>query len=218
MSKILIVGQWFVSEDGGKIIIPGGTERYVYGLAKQLQSDGYEVMVLSATANKDEVGFNTLDELNLYAFKVTEKLYGYSVDILSFINTLKFIRRFNPDIVHVISARYRFATGAIAAAKIIKVKTVYTRTTRPHTENRKWLPVILDDLIFIKIIKQADVIIALSREMKIILEKEIHHKLIQIIPSFTMKNYYNNIEKDKNCILFVGRLDKPHFPHVFHQT
>jgi hypothetical protein len=93
MSKVLIVGQWFVSEDSGKIIIPGGTERYIYGLAKQLQNDGYEVMVLSATTNKDEVGFNTLDELSVYTFKVTKKLYGYSVDILSTMNRIPDVYR-----------------------------------------------------------------------------------------------------------------------------
>jgi glycosyltransferase involved in cell wall biosynthesis len=205
--KILIVGQWFVSEDDGKIVIPGGTERYVYGLAKQLQSDGYDVMVLTATTNKGETGFNEVDGLSVYAFKVAEKLYGYSVDILSFINTLKFIRRFNPDIVHVISTRYRFASGAMAAAKIMKVGAVYTRTTLPHRGNRRWLPVLLDDWVFTRIIKRVDAIISLSRGMKDAMEREIHPKLIEIIPSFIMKSYYSKVEKDDNRVLFVGRLD-----------
>ena len=208
MSKILIVGQWFVSEDNGKIIIPGGTERYIYGLAKQLQKDGYDVMVLAATTNKDEIGFNTLDGLSVYAFKVPEKLYGYSVDILSFINTLKLVRRFDPDVVHVIAARYRFAAGAIAAAKIMKVRTVYTRTTLPHREGRRRLPVLLDDWVFTKILRQSDISIALSREMKDAMEREIHPKLIEIIPSFIMKSYYSKVEKDDNRVLFVGRLDR----------
>jgi glycosyltransferase involved in cell wall biosynthesis len=208
MSKILIVGQWFVSEDGGNIVIPGGTERYVYGLTKQLQNDGYDVMVLTATTNKGETGFNVLDGLNVCTFKVTEKLYGYSVDILSFINTLKLIRRFDPDIVHVIATRYRFAAGAIAAAKIMKVRNVYTRTTLPHTENRRWLPVLLDDWVFTKLLRQSDISIALSRGMKDAMEREIHPKLIEIIPSFIMKSYYSKVEKDDNRVLFVGRLDR----------
>ena len=65
MYKILIVGQHFVSENNGRIICRGGTERYAYGLAKQLQHDGYKVMVLSTTTNQDETGFNILEELNL---------------------------------------------------------------------------------------------------------------------------------------------------------
>ena len=206
--KILIVGQWFVSEDGGKIVIRGGTERYVYVLAKQLQNDGYDVMVLAATTNKDKVGFNTLDGLSVYTFKVTEKLYGYSVDILSFINTVKLVRRFDPDVVHVIAARYRFAVGAIAAAKIMKVRTVYTRTTLPHSEGRRRLPVLLDDWIFTKILRQSDISIALSREIKDAMEREIHPKLIEIIPSFIMKSYYSKVEKDDDRVLFVGRLDR----------
>jgi glycosyltransferase involved in cell wall biosynthesis len=129
-NKILIVGQWFVSEHNGKLIAPGGTERYVYGLAKQLQNDGYRVIVLSPTTNKDETSFRILDGLSGYTFKVSEKLYGYYIDLLSFLNTLKFIRRFHSDIVHVISSRYRFAIGAILAAKIMKKKVICTITTQ----------------------------------------------------------------------------------------
>lgn len=206
--KILLVGQWFVSEDNGKIVIPGGTERYVYGLAKQLQNDGYEVMVLSATMDKGETGFNELDGLNTYIFKAPAKFYGYSIDILSFIYTLKFIRRFNPDVVHVIATRYRFAAGAIAAAKIMKVKAVYTRTTLPHSEGRRRLPVLLDDWFFTKIVRQSDSIIALSRVMKDVMEREIHPKLIEVIPSFIMRSYCSKAEKDNNRVLFVGRLDR----------
>jgi glycosyltransferase involved in cell wall biosynthesis len=205
--KILIIGQWFVSEDNGKIVIPGGTERYVYGLAKQLQSDGYDVMVLTATTNKDEIGFNTLDELSVYTFKVTEKLYGYSVDILSFINTVKLVRRFDPDVVHVIAARYRFAAGAITAAKIMKVGTVYTRTTLPHRENRRWLPVLLDDWVFTRIIERVDVIISLSTEMSEILTQQINPRKMVIIPNPPVTNYYKKMAKERNSILFVGRLE-----------
>jgi glycosyltransferase involved in cell wall biosynthesis len=205
--KILIVGQWFVSEDAGKIIIPGGTERYVYGLAKQLQDDGYDVMVLAATTNKGKTGFNVLDGLSVYTFKVTEKLYGYTVDILSFIYTLKFIRRFDPDVVHVIASRYRFAVGAIAAAKIMKVGTVYTRTTLPHSEGRRRLPVLLDDWVFTKIIKRVDVIISLSMEMSEILTQQFNpHKMV-IIPNPPVANYYKKMAKERNSILFVGRLE-----------
>lgn len=205
--KILIVGQWFVSEDGGKIVIPGGTERYVYGLAKQLQDDGYDVMVLAATINKGETGFNVLDGVSVYTFRVPGNLYGYCIDFLSFIYTLKFTRRFNPDIVHVISARYRFAIGAIAAAKIMKVGTVYTRTTLPHREDRRRLPVLLDDWVFTKIIKRVDVIISLSMEMSEILTQQINpHKMV-IISNPPVTNYYKKMAKERNSILFVGRLE-----------
>lgn len=207
MSKILIVGQWFVSEDGGKIVIPGGTERYIYGLAKQLQDDGYDVMVLAAATNKDEVGFNTLDGLSVHTFKVPEKLYGYSVDILSFTHTLKFVRRFSPDVVHAISTRYRFAIGAIVAAKIMKVRTVYTRTTLPHSGGRRRLPVILDDWIFTRIIERVDAIISLSVEMSEILTQQINpHKMV-VIPNPPVTNYYKKMTKECNSILFVGRLE-----------
>lgn len=207
MSRILIVGQWFVSKDDGKIVIPGGTERYVYGLVKQLQDDGYDVMVLSATTNSCEVGFDTLEGLSAYTFKVTEKFYGYTVDILSFIHTLKFIRRFDPDVVHVIAARYRFAVGAIAAAKIMNVRTVYTRTTLPHSEGRRRLPVLIDDWAVTRIIRRVDVIISLSTEMSEILTPQINPRKMVIIPNPPVANYYKKIAKERNSILFVGRLE-----------
>jgi len=205
--KILLVGQWFVSEDNGKIVTPGGTERYVYGLAKQLQNDGYEVMVLSATMDKGETGFNELDVLNTYIFKAPAKFYGYSIDILSFINTMKLVRRFNPDVVHVIATRYRFAAGAIAAAKIMKVKAVYTRTTLPHSEGRRRLSVLLDDWVFTRIIKRVDAIISLSREMSEILTQQINPHNMVIIPNPPVANYYKKVAKERNSILFVGRLE-----------
>jgi len=208
MSKILIVGQFFASMENGKVFFPGGTERYIFGLAKQLQNDGYEVMILTVITNKDEAGISILDGLKIYRFKISDKRYGYCADFLSFINTLKFIRRFNPNIVHAISTRYRFAAGAITAAKIMKVKTVYTRTNLPNRKDRKQMWVLIDDFIFTKIIKQSDIIISLSKEMKDILEQEIHRKSIDLIPSFIMRSYFRKIEKDDKRILFVGRLDK----------
>ena len=145
--KILIVGQWLVSKDGNRIFIPGGTERYVYELAKQLQKNDYEVKVLSATVDKDKTGWSMLDKIGVYRFRVSSGFYGYFIDILSFEKTLKSIKKFNPDIVHVISTGYRFAMGAITAAKIMKKKVVYTRTTLPHEEGRSWVPILFDNLV-----------------------------------------------------------------------
>ena len=207
MNRILIVGQWFISEDNGKIIIPGGTERYVYGLAKQLQIDGYDINILSASLDKNKTD-GVMDGLSVHTFKVPKKNYGYSIDFISFINTLVFIKKINPDLVHVISSRYKFATGAIAAAKIMKKRIVYTRTTLPHKEHRKWLSIRFEHFFHVRLIKKSDVVIALSKEIKDVLGEEIHPKLITIIPSFVMKNYYREAEKDSNRLLFVGRLDK----------
>ena len=87
--RILIVGQWFISLKKGKIVFPGGTERYVYALAKQLIEDGYTVTVLSATTNKTEIEQKYLDGIKVHSFKVPNMFYGYFIDFLSFINTLK---------------------------------------------------------------------------------------------------------------------------------
>jgi glycosyltransferase involved in cell wall biosynthesis len=204
--KILIVGQWFVSEDDGKIVIPGGTERYVHGLAKQLQDDGYEVMVLSATTNKDEIGEWILDGIDVCKFKMPNRFYGHFADILAFVNTLKLIKKFNPDIVHVISVKYRFGAGAVAAAKVMGKKTVYTITLIPLKEGRNRLPLLLDHFIFSKMIKWSDVIISLSKEMKEFVLQDIRHAKMVIIPSFFTGNYRREREKRRNSLLFVGRL------------
>ena len=209
--KILIVSHCFVSKDSnGKIHVPGGTERYVYGLAKQLQKDGYRVKVLSTTMDKDKIGCVALDGVSVYSFKMPNRFYGYFIDFLSFVNTLKSIKKFNPDIVHIVSVRYRFAVGAIAASNILRKKTIYTITLIPHKEGRKRLPFLLDYFIFSKIIKWSNVIISLSKETKEVLIKETHHKKIVVIPSFFTGNYFRKKEKNPNSILFVGRLEVAH--------
>lgn len=205
--RILIVGQWLVEKEKGEIFIPGGTERHVYELAKQLQKNDYEVKVLSATVNKDKTEGGVLDRIEVHRFRVPSGFYGYFIDILSFEKTLKLVKKFNPDIVHVISTRYRFAAGAIIAAKIMKKKVVYTRTTLPCEEGRDWLPILFDNLISAKIIKQVDVIIALSKEMKEVLMSKIQPKKMVIIPSPSAKSYYKKMGKERNSILFVGRLE-----------
>ncbi len=209
--KILIVSQWFVSKDSqGRIHVPGGTERYTYGLAKQLHEDGYKVKVLTTTMEKDKIGWDALDGLSVYRFKVLNRFYGYFIDFFSFVNTLKAIRIFNPGIVHVVSVRYRFAVGAIAASKIMGKKMIYTITLIPHKEGRNRLSFILDHFIFSKIIKWCDVIISLSKETKESLIKEIRHNKVVTIPSFFTGNYFRKIEKNPNSILFVGRLEVAH--------
>lgn len=206
--KILIVGQWFVSKDShGMIYVPGGTERYAYGLAKQLQEDGYKVKVLSTIMDKDKIGWDVLDGVSVYRFKMPNRFYGYFIDFLSFVNTLKLIKKFDPDIVHVISTRFRFDIGAVVASKIMKKKTVTTITTLPHEEGRGWLPILFDNFVSTKIIKRVDVIIALSNEMKEILKSKIHPKKMVIIPNPPVKSYYKKMAKEHNSVLFVGRLE-----------
>lgn len=204
--KILLIGQNFVSEIDGKIVIPGGTERYVYGLAKQLQIDNYDVMVLAGTFHKNESGRNKLNEIDICRFYVPNKLFGYLADFYSFLYTLKLVKEFDPDIVHIITPRYRFSVGAVAAAKIAKIKIAYTRTTLPHNENRKTIPILFDTILSTKILQFVDVAVSLSDEIG---EKmKIDKKKIEMIPSFITRNYSNNVEKCPNHVLYVGRLDR----------
>jgi glycosyltransferase involved in cell wall biosynthesis len=209
--KILIVSQYFVSKDSqGEIYIPGGTERYAYGLGKQLQDDGHMVEVLSTTMDKDKIGGDMLDGISVYSFKEPNRFYRFFIDILSFANTFKSIKKFNPDIVHVVSVGYRFAVGAIVASKLLRKKTLCSITLIPHKEGRKRLPIFLDFFIYSKIIKWCNVIISLSKETKEVLINETHHKRIVVIQSFLTGNYFRKMEKNPNSILFVGRLEVAH--------
>ena len=204
--KILLVGQNCVSKKDGKIVIPGGTERYIYGLAKQLQIDNYDVKVLASTFDRNEVGVHNLEGIDTYRFYVPFKFNRYIADTSTFYYTLKFVKKFNPDIVHVITPRYRFSVGAVAAAKIANIKTVYTRTTLPHNENRKKIPIFVDNFLSTNILKFADVTISLSNEMREIMGN--CGKKIEMIPSFITRSYSSNVEKCPNHILYVGRLDR----------
>jgi len=204
--KVLIVGQCFVSEINGAIYIPGGTERYVYGLAKQLQSDNYEVTVLSTTKDKQESGWDVIDGINIYRMYIPSNFYLLLADLYLFLRSLTMIIDFNPTIVHTISPFYKFSAGAIVAAKFFKIKTVYTRTTFPHEEGRHFLSIFFDKYIFTNILKHADVTIVLSNHMKAAMSKKFPR--LEIIPSFITKSYYNNDHKNSHSMLYVGRLDK----------
>lgn len=204
--RVLIVGQCFVSEINGDIYIPGGTERYVYGLAKQLQADNYEVTVLSSTKDKQESGWDVIDGINIYRMYIPSNFYLLLADLYLFLRSLTIIRDFNPTIVHTISPFYKFSAGAIVAAKFSKIKTVYTRTTFPHEEGRHFLSILLDKFIFTNILKNADVTIVLSKHMKTAMSKKFSR--LEIIPSFITRSYYNNGHKNSYSILYVGRLDK----------
>lgn len=204
--KILIVSQWFVLKHSNKICVPGGTERYSYGLAKQLQKDGYQVMVLSTATNRNEVGFEVLDGINTYKFKEPNKFYGYIIDFLSFLNTLKTIKKFNPDIIHVVSCRYRFGFGAITAAKVMRKRTVYTAELPPTLQTSNLL-LRFFNFFASKLIERIDVIISPSTEVKDILAHQINPKKILVIPNFITRSYYKKSAKERNSILFVGRLD-----------
>lgn len=203
--KVLIVAQCFVSKINGEIFIPGGTERYVYGLAKQLKIDNYEVVVLSTTQNKKEIGWEDLDGINTYRIYVPPKLYPFLADFCLFFKVLQLIKKFDPIIVHTISPVYKYSCGAILAAKIFGKKTVYTRTTLPHEDDRGFLPVFLDNYLFVNILKMTDATIALSNQMKKKMDTKFPN--IKIIPSFIMRDYYRCLEKKPYSVLYVGRLD-----------
>jgi len=205
--KVLLVSQWFASQDSqGRICVPGGTERFAYGLAKQLQEDGYEVKVISTTTNKDEIGWDVLDGISLYSFKGPKRFYGYFIDFFSFANTFKSIKKFNPDIVHVVSCGYRFATGVVVASKVLRKKTVYSAALPPMLHAPKLLLKFYNFLAS-KLIGRVDVIISPSIEVRGILAYQINPQKIVVIPNFTTKSYYKNCMKEKNSILFVGRLE-----------
>ena len=201
--RILIVSQYYISRDPeGNVLIPGGTERYSYGLAKQLSIDGFEVMILSC-GEKSEVGYDSIDSIACYKFK-QPRIYEF-IDVFSFFATLKMIRDFNPDIVHVVSCGYHFALGAITASKIMRKKTVFTVQLPPNMD-RKDLLRVFDRRIVSKIIEKTDVVISPSMEVEKILACEINAEKIVVIPNFTTCNYYRKIPKEVDSIIFVGRL------------
>jgi glycosyltransferase involved in cell wall biosynthesis len=205
--KILIVSQWYVSLDSQSgIYVPGGTERYAYDLAKQLHDDGYKVKVLSTTIDKDEIGWDVLDGVSVYRFKEPKRFYGYFIDFLSFANTLKAIKKVNPDIVHVVSCTYRFSFGALSAAKIMRKKMVYSVALPPKLDTSKLL-LRFFNFFASKLIGKVNIIISPSMEVKDMLAHQINPKKIVVIPNFIAKCYYKKSAKERNSILFVGRLE-----------
>lgn len=204
--RVLIVGQCFVSEINGEICIPGGTERYVYGLAKQLLIDNYEVTVLSNTKDKQETGWEIIDGIKVYKMYIPSNFYTLFADLYLFLNSLHIIRDFNPSVVHTISPFYKFSAGAIIAAKCLRKKTVYTRTTFPYEDGRRFLSIIIDNFIFSNILKHSDVTIVLSKQMKSAMSRKFSR--LKVIPSFITKSYHNNIPRNPYSVLYVGRLDK----------
>ena len=165
MKRILIVSQWFVEKDQNGFKIPGGTERYVFELSSILKAEGFSVTILTSIEDNNKVGWDSINGISVYQFKSPVKHYGYFIDILSFIYTLKLIRVSNPDCVHIISSRNRFLIGALLASKILKKVTFFTITTIPHkNDRRKWV-VFIDKMILNKIVNFADASVVVSDSM-----------------------------------------------------
>lgn len=208
MKKILLVSQWFVAKDRNGVNIPGGTERYVFELAKLLKTDGFSVTVLTSTQENTKVGWDSINGITVYRFKSPVKYYGYVIDILTFLYTLKLICISNPDYVHIISSRNRFLIGALLASKILKKFTLFTITTIPDTNYRhKWV-VFFDIHILNKIINYADASVVVSEEMLKVVRNIFKKKPIHLIKNPFSNCYFIELPREDHSILFVGHVNE----------
>ncbi|WP_321430941.1 glycosyltransferase family 4 protein [uncultured Methanolobus sp.] len=206
----LIVGDSFVTFNSSNIIFPGGTERYIFLLAKYVQKFGLETTVIYPQFKGGRKSNGMIFNFRYKSFYSPKYMYNWFIDLFSFINTYKTIKKIKPDIVHIISVKYRFSLGAIIAAKMCQKKIVYTRTTPPNMNTKSKLAVLLDDFVVVPLIrKKIDVTIALTSEMKLILES-LEFNNVHYIPNFIeLPKFVKSFSPQKNHrLLYVGRVEE----------
>ncbi|MDD4353623.1 MAG: glycosyltransferase family 4 protein [Candidatus Nanoarchaeia archaeon] len=206
MKKVLIVSQYFCHEEDGKIIFPGGTERYAYGISKELRKI-YKIKILTFTNNKNLQKIKKINGMDIkYVYVKSNKINHILRDFYSFKEVNKELAK-KYDFVHIIGCGYHFAAGAALACIANKTKTAYTAELASYHENKNFFSNFLDSIITNKILNKINLIISPSEETKDMLKKELNEKLIKVLPNFIEKTFYIKNKKIKNSLIFVGRFE-----------
>lgn len=113
--RILFILDEFLPENSG------GAASVAFGLAKYLMNLGHELMVLTATHDKEQVGRTEIEGLPV------KKIYSHPFGRLRNFKNLKnrsilkdvkiFLAEYKPDIVHIHTLHHRFSYGIISLAK-----------------------------------------------------------------------------------------------------
>jgi glycosyltransferase involved in cell wall biosynthesis len=179
-----------------------GTEIATYQIAEHLAKRGHTVSVITSlddnqTENSYEKGF--------FIHRTPMIRIRFLREFFFWINIFKIINKIDPDIIHIQSLI--FATPAFLSKKLLKIPyVVWGQGSDVYIQN--WLTRLLSKVI----IKNADCVIALTKDMKMVMQN-IYYRDIVVIPNaikieeFPDRLFEKETDSYDKRILFVGRLD-----------
>lgn len=212
----------------------GGVEQVMYELAKHQVAEGHEVHVFCCDSDKNQrlkKKEEIIEGIHIHRFP-----YWFRLSLSTFIWP-SLLWRFGKygkfDIVHshVSGHAYILIAGILSKIKGFK----YIHTTHCPWSDASFRPLILrpflflNDLIFNKLsFSMIDKIIAITPWELEILNKYSNRNKIQIIPNGTDKILFNKVKKnnfrknnkikEKNMVLFFGRLNPTKGPEMLAKT
>ena len=178
----------------------GGIEIATYHMAKQLTKKGHEVHIITTLYDKKIAGESK--EHGFYVHRIVCKKVRFFGIILFWLKALICLNKIDPDAIHVQS----IGMGIPAYLAKVFIKKQYV--VCGHGSD-VYLPWKSKKIISKIVIKNAAVVIALSRDMEEKIKK-IYRRDVKIIPNGIdvelFRNKSENRNNDKKIILFVGTL------------
>lgn len=205
-----------------------GVVTHVKTLKEGLEAEGHEVLVVTADYKAKRHYITSDNVLHCPAIRA-KKFYGYSLAKPVSITRFKFIKNFQPDIIH-IHDEFGICLSGIAAAKMLKVPLVYTL----HTMYDQYLYYISPKMLmpFTKklshlyakfIADKASAITGPSQKCQVYLEDVGIDSPVTVIPNAVELDMFERSEgqqeqiihlkkklglEDKTVFCFVGRLGR----------
>lgn len=185
--------------------IEGGLVHYTAQLANELAKNN-DVLVL-APKNLNLEYFN----LDVRIKEVDKCLGGRLVkrNLISVKQIIDLVKKFEPDIIHIMSDHISIAFSLLFLKKYIKIVTLHNPEPLSPSKKVDWIPFILDIIASKIYIRFSDRIIVHGKNLKqILVNKNVNRNKIEILPhgdySFFTKWKSEKITEEKNTMLFFG--------------
>jgi len=190
----------------------GGSERYVYDLARFLSEKGHEVFILTTNLSPDKkvklLSKEKISSIIIRRFKVmewTRKLTRVFVSMyIPYEDVAKEVIDMDFDVLHfhnVTDLTFPVILWKLKTPKILTCHTLYV-VTQYH-----WLvgPRLY---LFRKVLSHINILHVLSQKDFVILEQMgiDRSKIAMIPPGVKLKKFYDSPERNGKVILFVGRI------------
>ena len=179
-----------------------GTEIATYQLAENLAKRGHDVHIITSL---DDDQIENSYEKGFHIHRIRMSRIRFFGAIFFWVNIVRKIKKINPDIVH--AQILSFAMPALISKKLLKIPyVVWGQGSDVYL--RDWF----NKLGAKTILKNADSVIALTKNMKEVIQA-IFYREIAVVPNgIDIEDYWDGTgEQERETIskriLFVGRLD-----------
>ena len=186
-----------------------GVSTHVKTLKNGLEKLGHKVLVVTALA---KIKKHFIKDGILYCPGISwDRIYDFGIAKPISPVRFKYIKQFNPDIIH-IHTEFGVGFSGITAAKLLKIPCVYTMHTMyddyiHYVASKKFIGIAKKVAHFYgrQIAKRADIIVGPSVKIKEFLEKFNLKKEIEIVPNCVETDLFNPLSVEKEKVLNLKR-------------